>query len=230
MKQETPRLFKQRAWIASLALLAWASLSPGASTSAKSSREKHQPIIKVGIYNYANIGQSELRRAERQADTFFANAHVRIAWSEYSGKRRSVPSAILAPDLCIRIRYASRILRSWRTSNTDALGQSIIARGTQWTVPGRIANVFYDRVEHVASLWGLFPGEVLGNAMAHEMGHLLLGPEHSREGIMKADWASRDLELASQGGLKFSARQVAALQRAARSLRQNPSLTVAAQR
>ena len=60
-----------------------------------------------------------------------------------------------------------------------------------------ISSVFYDRVigllAHGAST--SLP-VLLGRAMAHEIGHLLLGPNsHSPTGIMRASWSGRDLSL-----------------------------------
>jgi hypothetical protein len=65
------------------------------------------------------------------------------------------------------------------------------------------AGVLYDRVQQLDS--GRASDTILlGHAIAHELGHLLLGHgRHSVTGIMKADWDSRDLEAAGQGRLAF---------------------------
>lgn len=230
MKPTVLQAFKQRVWVVSFVVFAWASIVPVEGISTSSARLKNQPVISVGIYNYANVGRECLRAAERQVATLLAEANVRVAWLEYSDKHLSVSAGKPAPDFSIRILDASRILRGRRISDNDALGQSIMAPGTQWTVPGRIANVFYGRVEHVSLLWGLLPRDVLGVAIAHELGHLLLGPQHSHRGIMKADWTLHDLVFSSHCELRFSREQAAAIQRAARSLQKNPSLKITAQR
>ena len=36
-------------------------------------------------------------------------------------------------------------------------------------------------------------GTLLGRALAHEIGHYLLGPEHSRDGLMRAEFVPRDV-------------------------------------
>jgi hypothetical protein len=62
-------------------------------------------------------------------------------------------------------------------------------------------GVFYDRVQQI-SRQTVNEGMVLGHAIAHELGHLLLGVDaHSPEGLMRAHWTSRDLALAAQGKL-----------------------------
>jgi hypothetical protein len=52
------------------------------------------------------------------------------------------------------------------------------------------------------------PGTLLGHAMAHELGHLLLGSNsHSLTGLMCANWLTKDLIHMEQGGLLFSEEQ-----------------------
>jgi hypothetical protein len=59
---------------------------------------------------------------------------------------------------------------------------------------GVLATIFYDRVQIVASRGALESGELLGRAMAHEVGHLLLrAAGHSRTGLMRAVWADAEL-------------------------------------
>src|SRR5690348_831432 len=111
-----------------------------------------------------------------------------------------------------------------------ALGESVISPTAEGPLPGGTANVFYDRVEHISYLWDLDPGEILGDAMAHELGHLLLGADHSGQGIMKARWNVQDLELARRGKLRFLPTETTALQRAVRSLPRNSSTMAAARR
>jgi hypothetical protein len=48
-------------------------------------------------------------------------------------------------------------------------------------------------------------GTILGAAMAHEIGHVLLGSnEHSRMGIMKACWGPLEFRCLATKGLHFT--------------------------
>ncbi len=59
---------------------------------------------------------------------------------------------------------------------------------------GKMATVFHDQVEAVARRTGVARSELLGRALAHEVGHLLLGVRgHSRTGIMRAVWTDDEL-------------------------------------
>lgn len=59
---------------------------------------------------------------------------------------------------------------------------------------GAIAVVFLDRVVPLARRTGVDSGRLLGRAIAHEIGHLLLGTnEHSRTGLMREVWTDEEL-------------------------------------
>jgi predicted transcriptional regulator len=68
--------------------------------------------------------------------------------------------------------------------------------------------VFYRRVEELAEGKNASKSQILGHAIAHEIGHLLLGPDrHSDRGIMRANWGRRDLQEAARGQLFFTIEQ-----------------------
>jgi hypothetical protein len=55
---------------------------------------------------------------------------------------------------------------------------------------GTLATMFVDRVEWLASQAGADAATVLGFAIAHEIGHLLLGTNaHAASGLMRAVWS-----------------------------------------
>jgi hypothetical protein len=70
------------------------------------------------------------------------------------------------------------------------------------------ASMFYDRVkEEAETTRGSLPG-ILGHAMAHELGHLLLRTSgHTPGGIMRARWTPDDLRLVACGRLLFTPEQ-----------------------
>src|SRR5262249_858834 len=77
-----------------------------------------------------------------------------------------------------------------------------------------LADVFYDRVKAQAEAQHHSRQLILGHAMAHEIGHLLLRTNgHSSQGIMRARWTPEDLHRAAWGQLVFT-REQAALMRA----------------
>jgi hypothetical protein len=85
---------------------------------------------------------------------------------------------------------------------------SLDAFGNGWLTgtsePSNLADVFYGQVEGRAYT-GPLVSMLLANVMAHEVGHLLLGARHSREGLMSGQWAGLQLKMAQSGPLHFGA-------------------------
>jgi hypothetical protein len=72
---------------------------------------------------------------------------------------------------------------------------------------GILATVYYESVETVARSSGLTISRLLGRAIAHEVGHLLLpGGGHSPSGLMRAPWAHQELMENRQEDWVFSPR------------------------
>lgn len=72
------------------------------------------------------------------------------------------------------------------------MGESLIGRGPSGAPV--LATVFPDRVWRLAARSGVEGGRLLGRAIAHELGHLLLNrPVHSARGIMRPAWSPREL-------------------------------------
>ena len=73
-----------------------------------------------------------------------------------------------------------------------------------------VVSLYLDAVTDVARHYGLPAGKVLGIAVAHELGHVLLPPpSHSSEGIMQAAWEGDDLRKASDRAIAFTDSQAA---------------------
>jgi len=79
------------------------------------------------------------------------------------------------------------------------------------------ASVYYNYVLDAQNENAEFKAPVLlGCVIAHEIGHLLLGPEgHSTGGIMQSDWGLKDVRQAMTGTLTFTPQQSRRLRAAA---------------
>ena len=65
---------------------------------------------------------------------------------------------------------------------------------------GCSADLFYEPLQALQRQTHVVPSAILGHAMAHELGHLLLGMNsHSPTGLMRAHWTSEDLANATVG-------------------------------
>jgi hypothetical protein len=140
------------------------------------------PTIVVRIDNDAGVRHADLQFAESRAASVFAKIGVRVTWVDAAD---AVANRI-QPPLTLVIVNASA--QRGTALFADALG---IAQPSV-----RRAHVFYDRVLQTQALRPT--PMVLGDVMAHELGHLmLLSHKHSREGIMKPAIEQRLLAIAS---------------------------------
>ncbi len=201
-----------RTWHCRLGILAaflLASGSLGLCQDAARDVAASSPTITVWLYNHARVPEGTLAKAERITGRIFGEAGVEVEWlhcrrsaaeppSDYDCRRPFGPA-----DIALRIVPRSMATRfdSRRESLGFALPSVEVGHGAD-------AWVFYHRVEELAKS-ALAPRYVaLGHAMAHEMGHLLLGASrHYPQGIMAPDWSPEDLKLATWGMLLFTREQ-----------------------
>jgi hypothetical protein len=167
------------------------------------------PTITVWLYNHARVPPSVLAKAECVTARIFAKAGVEVEWLHCRCSPADPPSdddcrrAFGPADIALRIVPRSMATRF--DSRQESLGFAIPSTGSGH---GSDAWVFCHRAEELAAS-GLAPRYVaLGHAMAHEIGHLLLGlNQHSPQGIMSPDWSPEDLKLATWGMLLFTPEQ-----------------------
>jgi hypothetical protein len=126
-----------------------------------------------------------LDRAESIAANVYRDIGVAIEWSDCRDQEGG-----LEVDLTTR----------------DALDAPVADATLGFAEPGgSVATVLYDRVGKFAKRFGVKREVLLGYAIAHEIGHLLLPPNsHSPSGVMRA---SLDLDQAAAKKLRFTREQ-----------------------
>jgi len=137
------------------------------------------PTVVVRVDNLAAVSAEILQFAEARAADVFAQAGVDVQWMDEDSTVRD------------RIRPPFTIVLARGDKNARSLGLKVEALGGA-DLRVRRAYVFYDRIEalNARSLRG--PASVLGDVMAHELGHLLLSPPgHSVDGIMRSSVETR---------------------------------------
>jgi len=167
-------------------------------------------FLQVSLFNDAHVPLALLTHAEARASAVLAKAGVHVAWLACSGAPRPAPDQFQAPSSCSRIAFPShlsiRLLSGATIRSEDAFGQSFLNESGI----GAYANVYYDRVSSFRLDSPQSPGDLLGYIFAHEIGHLLLGPDsHSPSGVMCARWSPPQLALASRGLIFFTSSQSA---------------------
>jgi hypothetical protein len=140
------------------------------------------------------IPPKTVNHAESIAAFILARAGVSVRWSGQGAYQVQITNSSL------------------RNLSADAAGFAVLTPGDSG-----YAAIGYPAVEETANSLEADPGDLLGAALAHEVGHLLLGPAHTATGIMRAHFGLREIQLAGRGELLFSADQAARLREKMRS-------------
>ena len=191
----------------------------GTAMTAWSSSSAHSDSqLTVYVSDSANTPERSLFDAEREAARIFKNAGIAVEWVN-----------------CSRFAGASQDSRCQQTPGPGEFAVRIIPRarqaasavfGTSFIGPsgGVYADVFFDRVQQLRDIDpNLSVAPILGDVIAHELGHLLLGENaHTHTGLMQPSWQYPQLRLIEMGHLQFNSSEAARLRERLTVLRGNP--------
>ena len=165
--------------------------------------------ISVHLYNLSGIPAQTLDRAAGEASKVFAQAGVNILWeagdpiaAEAHSTDQSAPASFR--DRHVRSYLVVRIGRGMALHvPSAALGVSL-----PYAQFGASATIFQERVERLCAAAGQDFAVLLGHAIAHELGHVILASHgHAPIGIMRASWGKAEFQQAAAGLLGFTAQQ-----------------------
>jgi hypothetical protein len=134
--------------------------------------------LAVRVYDNTGVPPGDRASALAAAHDILKDAGIAVTWLDDD----NVPAAA---EVIVRIVTAPA------EALPGPLGFSLIDVERR---AGTLATVYADRVTSLAALSGADPGRLLGRAMAHEIGHLLLGTtRHADRGLMRGVWTSVEL-------------------------------------
>jgi hypothetical protein len=151
----------------------------------------------VRLLGRAQVPARTAAEAERVAGVIFEKAGVTLRWLDCSGstacREPLGPSEIW---LQLLDRPPARL-------SVDALGYALVTHETH--NEGGYAAVSWTAVRHLTESMEADAGAVLGAAMAHELGHLLLeSRSHTPDGVMTARLGPAQSVRAARGELRFN--------------------------
>ncbi len=161
------------------------------------------PRVVIRLYDISGGTREARMTAMRTTASILRDAGLQVVWHDCSVDGADHPCrTVRAPrELAIRImpRYVAE-------ARLPAGSVSARLRGTDEAVPlgfaaldartrtGVAATIFHDRVQAIAHRGRVDTGLLLGRAMAHEVGHLMLhAVGHASEGLMRAEWTDEEL-------------------------------------
>jgi hypothetical protein len=152
------------------------------------------PSIQVRVYNAGVVPAADQAVALRAAATILAAAGIGTNWLA-CGDIAFDPAAAacdtpLAPsELSVRL---VNLPGSPSAHGELQLGYSLVDTTAR---AGKLATIFVDRVRWLADQAKANMATLAGFAIAHEIGHLLLGANvHSHSGLMRAVWSRAELQ------------------------------------
>jgi hypothetical protein len=164
-------------------------------------RGAHETIV-VTIYNAQAVPPMTLNTAKEIAAFIFSKAGVDLVWGNPNGSAND--------------SYRLQMLTvAPRNLGADAAGFSVLMPETD----GRrnYAGISYSAVAEAANSLNADPANLLGAAIAHEVGHMLLGAgAHSPSGVMTPRLRAHEAALAGRGQLLFTPGQARQIRERAR--------------
>jgi hypothetical protein len=156
------------------------------------------PRLTLVIYDRAHVRPETLTAAENTVSEIFGRANVRLIWRDglaYAAERRAAGNA--TPEdpatLIVTVQPEPEVVR---------YGASSVCGGIAFEASAIVfVRSFYSESRPSAATH-------LGYVVAHELGHILLGPNaHALVGIMRGTLRPEDWEKAAQGRLEFTRSQ-----------------------
>jgi hypothetical protein len=184
-------------------------LTAASFTAFAKGRDGSQPLMTVRVLDYSGVSAGTRGELAAEATRVLSAAGIALSFIEChsSGVATGDPRCrgLLGPtDLVLRI-----------------LPPKLAAKGTQLgyaamtTAGGAYVTIFINPTQERARVGNLSNGLYLGHAVAHEIGHLLLGANsHSSSGIMRPAWRPVDEEWMLKRALLFDAGQAGRMQMA----------------
>lgn len=160
--------------------------------------------LRVSVFNSSPISSSTVERAEGEAGRVLRGAGVEAIWLNCPQEMSQEVSLGRCSEVSFPSHLHLSILRTSRGLKATTVGISFTAEDGR----GCYADLFYEPIQQLQDETQASPSVILGHAMAHELGHLLLGANsHSPDGLMRAHWTPQDLIKASHGNLEFTQEQ-----------------------
>ncbi|RPI53660.1 MAG: hypothetical protein EHM55_13165 [Acidobacteria bacterium] len=172
--------------------------------------------VTIRTYNNYGVATDDLAAARPYVDAVFAHAGIEVSWidcwygdKEVAGASARCRQPLQAHEVILRLQAAHPQPGKRYVSMGFALVN--IAEGVPF-----LATVFPDLVRSVSRDAHLDFGLLLGRAMAHEIGHLLLDTNrHADRGLMRAGWSHVELRQNVETDWAFGADEIAVIRAAA---------------
>jgi hypothetical protein len=159
--------------------------------------------LPVFVHDMAGLSDEVLSSAREEMARILSDAGIHIVWLDYPFRQSEDGQAGPGDG-----RPTGTIILRIVPATLDYLDKSALGFASLSGPEAVYATISYPRVQRCITrqvISTASAGQVLGHAMAHEVGHILLGVgSHSDNGLMRPKWDERVLDELSKGILGFS--------------------------
>ncbi len=185
--------------------------------------------IRVRVYDAARLDPDVRAAALAVASTAFSAASVNLVWTDCTDMDMKACLAPVDDELIVRIFRMPAAAGDAGPRSLAALGTAArSAEAASWSLgeayidtaarSGVLATVYSGRVRQMAEAVGIDVPLLLGHAMAHELGHLILASNaHATRGLMRPVWSAAEMLRGSPDDWRFTADEIAAIRRRVRA-------------
>jgi hypothetical protein len=175
--------------------------------------------VTVRVYDATGAGAAARRASLDIASSIVSAASVELIWRHCNGPAVKGQPALAGqgnPTHCelplAPRELALRFVRSGAVNEQSRelpLGDALINARTGG---GVLATIYLDRVEWMAQQTGIDPRALLGRAIAHELGHLLMATSaHAANGLMRPIWLQSEIRRRHNTDWTFRPTEIAAI-------------------
>jgi hypothetical protein len=153
--------------------------------------------LNVAICNLSGLRDSVVLTSQAETGAAFRAAGVSVMWRDCN----VFPAPEAQEDepwFVIRLR-AGKPPRAAGASSLQTMGKVLTGERGE----GSIADAYWETIRDFADRYHGDAGMLQGLVIAHELGHLILGPGHAPRGIMQAAWGQKEMNALSQRWLRF---------------------------
>ena len=187
---------------------------------ADSDEVPRRPLLVIRTYNQYGISRENLRVAWDSAEAVLKDAGIDVTWFDCAQKSGNNGEPIGEPPNCRQTPSSNEVFLRIQAkgpaggTRNVSMGSSLVSRRPEGYAP-LLSTVFADVVAFVARDAGVDARRLLGYAIAHEIGHLLLNtPRHSDSGLMRALWSRFELQRSRTADWMFLSEEAKTMRRA----------------
>jgi hypothetical protein len=155
--------------------------------------------VQVKVYDYANLKPESLHNVVALTQQILAGAGLSVQVQVCRGSL-----AVSCEDQSGLIRRLTVRLVAGGSKTKDSVLRAPLGQSMADHLGGTYASIFMERIQDAAAEANVPWDTVLAYAVAHEVGHLLLGADaHTARGVMKGNWDRKDYEAMNQNQFHF---------------------------